>query len=393
MNWTLLRCLPGLLLVSFSFSANTATINFDSLSVEQGFNFRSDVQESVGFLTGLTFNARVFTPDMSVASPAGTNISVVGVLSSIDWASGFGDPIVLHAMVSTSSKQTVSMIAHQGLTTAGASFNFQVYDYDPLAHTYFEAFYPSQNQPLNGLVEKQGASYLYSIATSPGTDVLNPQNWELTISILPAPILQHLTFGTDSTHSFVKQYGAGSPNAPAISGVGTTNLSYHSATLRATVNPGYAPTGANFHYGLSPSLSSYQATLVNALGNGGSDAAFSSPVSNLLASATYYYQVIATNSVGTTASSIASFNTPAVPSPRITLANRQGNNLSLAGTNGAVNATFYVLASANLSSPKNSWVVLATNQFNASGNFNCVLTNAVSVANRAMFYQLRSPSN
>src|SRR5262249_5579739 len=132
------------------------------------------------------------------------------------------------------------------------------------------------------------------------------------------------------------------------------NLSYHSATLQGTVNPGNAATSANFHYGPSPSLSSYFTTPVNAIGNGGSDVAFSSPISNLTANGTWYFQVVATNSVGGSASSIASFNTSVVPAPRISRANLQGNNLALVGTNGAVNATFYVLSSTNLSTPRSN---------------------------------------
>jgi len=392
MNSAIFRFLTGVSLVSCCLSAGAAAINFDSLDVVQGFNFQPEVQSSFGFLASLNLNQHTFTPDISVASP-GTNVSVVGVLSSIDWAGGVADPIVLHAMVSTANKQILALYEHQILSTASVSFNFQVWSYDPVRKVFFEAFSPQNGQPLSGLIAKQGATYLFSVASSPGTDVPNPVNFEFTITILPAPLSQFLVFRTDSAHSIVKQFGVGVQNAPTITGVGVANLSYHGATLQASINPGNAATGAEFHYGLSPSLSSYLATPVNALGSGGSSVALSTPISNLTAGATYYYQVIATNSVGSTSSSIASFNTTVLPSPQITTANRQGNNLSLAGTNGAANTIFYVLTSTNLSIPRSNWVVLTTNQFDTAGSFNCILTNAVSLTSQARFFLLQSPSN
>jgi hypothetical protein len=388
----ILSVLPAFALACSSFSAHAAAIEF-SPDIQQGFNFQPDAQTTVGFLTSLTFNEYAFVPDFTVASPGGTNISVVGVLSSISWAGSHGDPIVLHAMVSTSSKQTISLFTHQALSTRAVSFNFLVYEYDPLAHVYFEAFSPGQHQSLNGLVGKSGVQNLYSISSSPDTEVVSPVNYEFTITIAPALVAQDVVYRASQTLQVMKQWGIGSPNAPVISGVGTTNLSYHGATMQATVNPGFAATGANFHYGLSPSLSSYATTPINPLGNGGSDLPFSAPISNLQAGTTYYYQAVATNSVGTSSSGIASFDTPAVPSPRINRVNLQGNSLSLTGTNGAMNATFYVLATTNVTTPRSNWLVLATNQFDASGNFNCLLTNAVSPASRAVFYQLRSPAN
>jgi len=388
------RLLLGLPLAFADFSAGAAAINFGSLSIEQGFNPQRDFQGSCGFLSSLTFNNHVFTPDINSHAPTDfeTTVHVVGILRSIEWAGGVADPIILHAMVSTQAKQLISLYTHQLLHNSNVSFNFRVYSYDPIKKNWYEAFRPAEDQALSGRIEKDGTQYLFSIVDDPGTEVQSPENWEFTISILPAPLSQQLVYRTDSTHSVVKQFGVAGGNAPALSGVGTANLSYHSATLQATVNPGDAATGANFHYGLSPSLSSWLATPINALGNGGSDVAFSSPISNLTAGTTWYYQVIATNSVGSTTSSITSFNTVPLPSPQINAVNQQGSNLSLAGGNGASNTTFYVLAGTNLSISRSNWIVLATNQFDASGNFNCILTNAISPASRAMFYQLQSPT-
>jgi hypothetical protein len=45
-------------------------------------------------------------------------------------------------------------------------------------------------------------------------------------------------------------------------------------------------------------------------------------------------------------------------------------NIAFNGSNGPWNRTFYVLASTNVSLPLSNWSRLATNAFDASGNFN-----------------------
>jgi hypothetical protein len=48
----------------------------------------------------------------------------------------------------------------------------------------------------------------------------------------------------DQNQGVRRALDVGIQNAPAISGVGTANLSHHSAALQATVNPGNAATAA-----------------------------------------------------------------------------------------------------------------------------------------------------
>ena len=60
----------------------------------------------------------------------------------------------------------------------------------------------------------------------------------------------------------------------------------------------------------------------------------------------------------------------------------------LSGTNGMSNAFYQVLASSNLGAARSSWTALATNAFDASGNFDSSL--AIS-AEPVRFYQLRVP--
>ena len=61
----------------------------------------------------------------------------------------------------------------------------------------------------------------------------------------------------------------------------------------------------------------------------------------------------------------------------------------IAGTNGVAGSTYYVLSSTNAALPVASWTSVATNVFDAGGNFS--FTNAVEATIPALFYLLESP--
>lgn len=86
---------------------------------------------------------------------------------------------------------------------------------------------------------------------------------------------------------------------------------------------------------------------------------------------------------------IAVFSTAPVTPPVFNSAMAIGSNLVLSGTNGPANGSYYVLSSTNVALPMTNWLRLATNQFNASGNFN--LTNPINSAEPQLFYRLQLP--
>jgi fibronectin-binding autotransporter adhesin len=66
-----------------------------------------------------------------------------------------------------------------------------------------------------------------------------------------------------------------------------------------------------------------------------------------------------------------------------------GGNLVLSGTGGTANGTYYVLTTTNLTTPLANWVPLATNTYDASGDFN--VTNAVNTGSPQQFYLIKQP--
>lgn len=66
-----------------------------------------------------------------------------------------------------------------------------------------------------------------------------------------------------------------------------------------------------------------------------------------------------------------------------------GANLIFSGNNGTPLGNYFVLMTTNLTLPLASWTSLATNQFDAAGNFS--FTNVVDANSTSIFYRLQTP--
>ena len=75
------------------------------------------------------------------------------------------------------------------------------------------------------------------------------------------------------------------------------------------------------------------------------------------------------------------------PQPRIVTAGVSGSNLTISGTNGLVNALYYVLSSTNVALPLPTWSVIATQRFNSNGAFSYTTGFAPAIPQR--FYLLQ----
>jgi autotransporter-associated beta strand protein len=65
------------------------------------------------------------------------------------------------------------------------------------------------------------------------------------------------------------------------------------------------------------------------------------------------------------------------------------NGLVMSGSGGAANASYYLLTSTNIAAPLNAWARIATNQFDAAGNFD--FTNVSGTNSSPSFYLLQTP--
>jgi autotransporter-associated beta strand protein len=75
--------------------------------------------------------------------------------------------------------------------------------------------------------------------------------------------------------------------------------------------------------------------------------------------------------------------------PQFNSVSVRGDNLVLQGTGGLPSGSYYVLGSTNLTLPLTNWTRLATNSYDANGNFN--FTNVISPAMTQQFILLQLP--
>ena len=113
------------------------------------------------------------------------------------------------------------------------------------------------------------------------------------------------------------------PTAPTISAVSPSVIST-AAVISYALNANSAATTSIINFGLTSGALTSQVAGFSATGN--TATAASTPIPNLLASTQYFYQIVATNSVGTTLSTTDSFTTTATPAPGAPIAEYNFNN-------------------------------------------------------------------
>ena len=112
------------------------------------------------------------------------------------------------------------------------------------------------------------------------------------------------------------------------------------------------------------------------------------------ASQPYAEMVLDEYRIGETYADVAPYGTngnpPVVGGLLITNVVLIPGNLVLSGTGGSNHATYHLLASSALAAPSANWPAVATNNFDASGNF--VLTNPIQPGAGEKFFRLKIPA-
>ncbi len=142
------------------------------------------------------------------------------------------------------------------------------------------------------------------------TDALSSRDAQVAISFK----IDSLAAGASTTFRVSYVLSADDALSPSATTVAATNVSTSdTATVSATVNANGSATTVEFEYGTRSDLSGSN-TIVTATGaSGSSPTSISKNLEGLIPGTTYYYRVIATNSVGSTTGSILSFTPIAVP--------------------------------------------------------------------------------
>jgi len=116
--------------------------------------------------------------------------------------------------------------------------------------------------------------------------------------------------GTINAYNLVNAWSAAlGGKVPTATTGGSSSVTSTAATLAGTVNPNGSDTHVVFAYGVNSSLSGATTTSSQDIGSGTSAANVSANLTGLTAGTTYYYQVQASNSIGSADGSIKSFTT------------------------------------------------------------------------------------
>jgi hypothetical protein len=107
-------------------------------------------------------------------------------------------------------------------------------------------------------------------------------------------------------------------SSPIVSAGSTTGIGETSATLHATVNPNGLATTYQFHYGPTSALGAVSPTTAASAGAGTAGVAVSTKLAGLSPDTTYYIQLVASNSAGTSSTSPGTFKTTGNPAPTTT---------------------------------------------------------------------------
>lgn len=205
-NFHPLRVTVGGLFLVATLHIQAAAISFQC-DVARGFNFTSDTQTTVGYITSLTIGNSSLRGDLTVKDPTGGNtIQAVAVLSRASWNGGVNDPLNFGGQVSTANKQTIAMLL-QALNNTQVQIGFSVFSYDPIAKKYFKSFGSPTSTNLRGLVAKSGTTSQLTVASAPGSEVSNPQNFAISLMVAPQSISQTLQLATSPATSIVKAWG------------------------------------------------------------------------------------------------------------------------------------------------------------------------------------------
>lgn len=178
-----------------------------SCDVYQGYNYKKDVQSTVGYVTKMKVGDTDLDVNQTCKDPTNptSDLKVVSVLSQFDWYAGPTDSIHFTGQVAASNKQKVTLLTFQDMVKVAVVFQFSVYEFDPIAEKYFKS--ATCDAALNGILEKNGADLNLSIANDPSTEVQSPLNYQLQLAIKPQPSAQKITLAAGQGQNIVRLWG------------------------------------------------------------------------------------------------------------------------------------------------------------------------------------------
>jgi hypothetical protein len=331
--------------------------NISSLAASTTYHFRIVATNSGGTRYG---SDRTFTTLSGTGPPVATTNPATLIASFSATLNGSVDPHELTTTVyfqygtttsygHTTSSQTKSGNTYQNVSanisglSANTVYHFRIVATNSAGTTYGEdrtfttlsatgppvavtnpaSLIASFSAMLNGSVDPHGLTttvhFQYGTTTSYGHSTATQsktgntyQNVAANVSGLAASTTYHFrivatnssgtTYGSDRTFTTLTATGP-----PVVTTNPATNVTSSSATLNGTVNPNGLVTSVYFQYGTT---TNYGSTTASVSYTGNTTHSVSANISDLTASTTYHFRIVATNSAGTRYGRDRAFTTP-----------------------------------------------------------------------------------
>ena len=177
-----------------------------TLDVNQGFNFKKDKNTSIGYITKISISNTSLSPDIQILNVQNEAKNVVAVLNNVSWETGPTDTLYFSGQISLHNKQTIQSLILVSITNEEVTFEFEIYEYDPLSKKYYLNFH-SNTTTLNGLLEKNGEDVNLTVADEPSYEIQTPKNYTFSIGIKPQAQAQIVHIAPNIQKNIVKSWG------------------------------------------------------------------------------------------------------------------------------------------------------------------------------------------
>ncbi len=271
---------------------------------------------------------------------------------------------------------TVTLQSPSSVTASGATLNASVNPNGAATTCYFKY----------GLTAGYG-SFSPTNALAAGT---NAQPVSAAISgLLPGTQYHYAAVAANSAGTSTSSDSTFTtpPAAPVAATQPATGITPGGATLHGSVNPGGAATAWYFQYGLTTSYGSY--TPANSLPAGTNAVAVNAALTGLFSGTAYHYQLVASNTAGTSTGGDAQFTTVTVPPPQLMAPTVLGDGTAQFSFTSTPGAIFTVLGTTDPALPVSGWTVLGPVSEGAPGEYQ--FTDLQATNNALQFYLLRQP--
>ena len=176
-------------------------------SVFNAFNFKRDVQDRIGHLVSLKIGDKDMTADISLKKPTDEAAEkCVGVISNLSWSGGLAEPINIAFQVSITNKNEIATLLHTTMKSTVIEWNFNIYEYDKEAKTYFLSFH-CNSTAIKGLIETHGSERVFYLSDEPSSEVQKPENYQVVIGTVPEDQQQDIHMAVSNDKKFVKPWG------------------------------------------------------------------------------------------------------------------------------------------------------------------------------------------